>query len=127
MSKEIIVLKTEEFSGMIYNRNFCEGAMAMNGKLGKNFKKIILVESIVLACALGLFRVFLFPVLSRGGMMHLAMSMHIFMVGLMVTIFTTLTVFFKRGFKDKKYLIAMPAIFTIFGYLLIIMANGMNI
>lgn len=91
-----------------------------------NFIKFIIGECIVLAIAVFSLRLWLFPYLAQGGMKHVIISTHAFMIGLTATLFSILAILVKRKWKSHKKFILPPAIFMVFGYILLLVANELN-
>lgn len=101
----------------------------MNGEKTKKltgFVKIIIAECIVLAICFVAARIWVFPYLAQGGMKHVIVATHAFMIGLTCTIFAILAVLLRRKWKSHKKYILIPVIFTVFGYLLLMAANDIN-
>ncbi len=91
-----------------------------------SFKKAVIIESAVLAVLLVVFRLFLFPLMTQG-MMHVRVSMHIFAIGLMASIFAAFAITVKRVWKTHGKYMLMPIIFTVFGFLMQCFANEIDI
>lgn len=91
-----------------------------------SFVKAVIVECIVLALCVIAARIWIFPHLAHGGMKHVIIATHCFMIGLSATVFAIFAVLFRRKWKTHKKFILPPAIFAIFGYLLLIAANDIN-
>lgn len=90
------------------------------------FKKIIIIECAVLIVLAVVLRVLVFPYLAQGGMKHVVVATHAFMIGLTATVFSIFAVLFRRLWKTHKKYVLIPAIFTVFGYLLLMAANDIN-
>ncbi|MGM9552415.1 MAG: hypothetical protein ACI3XA_09205, partial [Clostridia bacterium] len=86
-----------------------------NKKLNR-FTKIVIGEVAFLLLALVISRGVIFPRIAGKGMWHIRIATEIMVFGLTATIFTTFAVFFKREWRKSKKYIAIPAIFTVFGY-----------
>ncbi|MBR5535845.1 MAG: hypothetical protein IKU60_04270 [Clostridia bacterium] len=97
-----------------------------NKKKLSKFSKAVIVEIMVLCVLTVVLRIWVLPYLAHGGMLHVALSTHVFMIGLTATAFTLFAVFFKRGWRGHKKYILIPGIFTVFGYILLALANEMN-
>lgn len=95
-------------------------------KPDKRFKKIIIVEVIILVAALFVFRGLVFPVVSKTSMLHVEIAMHSLMIGLTASCFSVFAILFKRVWKTHKKYVLLPAIFTVFGYLMLMLANELN-
>ncbi len=95
----------------------------MNGKM----KKFIIGEIIVLAIVLLLCAGWIFPAIAGPGMLHVAISVHTFMIGLTATIFSLIAVFLRKKWKTHKIYVLIPVIFTVFGYVMQIIANNTNL
>ncbi len=91
-----------------------------------SFKKAVIIEAAVLAALLVVFRLFLFPLMTKG-MMHVVISTHIFAIGLMASIFAAFAITVKRAWKTHGKYILMPIIFTVFGFLMQCLANEVSI
>ena len=90
------------------------------------FAKIIIAECITLAAAAFVLRLWVFPYLAQYGMKHVVISTHAFMIGLTATLFSVFAILFKRVWKSHKKYILPPAIFAVFGYILLMLANEIN-
>ncbi len=91
-----------------------------------SFGKIIIAECIILMVCAVVLRLGVFPLLARGGMKHVVVATHVFMIGLTATMFSIFAIFFRRKWKSHKKYILPPAIFTLFGYILLALANEIN-
>ncbi len=90
------------------------------------FGKIIIAECIVLIICAIILRLGVFPYLARGGMKHVVVATHAFMIGLTATMFSMLAIFVRRKWKTHKKYVLLPGIFTLFGYILLTLANEIN-
>lgn len=90
------------------------------------FSKVIITECIVLIILAVVMRAGVFPYLARGGMKHVVVATHTFMIGLTATVFSIFAVLFRRLWKSHKKYILIPVIFTVFGYVLLTLANELN-
>lgn len=90
------------------------------------FAKIIIAECAILAMAVFVLRLWVFPYIAQGGMKHVVIATHAFMIGLTATLFSVFAILFKRVWKSHKKYILPPAIFTVFGYILLMLANEIN-
>lgn len=90
------------------------------------FVKIVIAECAVLVVCALVMRLGVFPYLARGGMKHVVLAMHTFMIGLTATLFSILAILVKRKWKTHKKYIILPAIFMVFGYILLALANEIN-
>ncbi len=90
------------------------------------FVKAVIVECVVLVLCVIAARVWVFPYLAQGGMKHVVVATHFFMIGLSATVFAVFAILFSRKWKTHKKFILPPAIFAIFGYLLLMAANDIN-
>ena len=94
-------------------------------KLGV-FGKIIIAECIILLLCAVILRLGVFPYLAHGGMKHVVVATHTFMIGLTATLFSLFAILFRRKWQSHKKYILLPGIFTVFGYILLILANEIN-
>lgn len=99
--------------------------MGEKKKLG-TFGKIVIAECVVLLICAFVMRLGVFPYLARGGMKHVVLATHAFMIGLTATLFSIIAVLVKRKWKSHRKYIVFPAIFMVFGYILQILANEIN-
>ena len=90
------------------------------------FTKVIIAECVILAIAAFILRLWVFPYLAHGGMKHVVVATHAFMIGLTATLFSILAIIVKRKWKSHKKYILPPAIFMVFGYILLMLANEIN-
>lgn len=90
------------------------------------FRNIVITESAVLAAALVIFRVFVFRLINDERMLHITLSTHAFMIGATLTIFCAFALTVKRAWKAYGKLMLLPAIFTLFGILMQIMAYDVD-
>lgn len=91
-----------------------------------NFTKFIIGECIILAIAVLSLRSWVFPYLAHGGMKHVVISTHALMIGITSTLFSIVAILVKRKWKSHKKFILPPAIFMVFGYILLLVANELN-
>lgn len=91
------------------------------------FMKIVIAEIIVLAVLLVVSRLWLFPFISGMAMLHVQIAINTLMIGICATIFTVFAVFFKKEWRKSKKYIVLPVIFTVFGYLLLKMAEEISL
>ncbi len=97
-------------------------------KKGNNrFKTFIIAEIIFLVIMLFVARMWILPALSGESMLHIRVATNVFMIGLCVSIFTLFATFFKREWRGNKKYIAIPAIFTVFGFLLMQFAQEVSL
>ena len=90
------------------------------------FTKIVIAECVILFICAVILRLGVFPTLAHGGMKHVVVATHAFMIGLTATLFSAFAVVFKRKWKSHKKYIILPAIFMVFGYILLALANEIN-
>ena len=90
------------------------------------FAKIVIAECVVLLVCAVVMRLGVFPYLARGGMKHVVLATHAFMIGLTATLFSVVAVLVKRKWNSHKKYIILPAIFMVFGYILLALANEIN-
>lgn len=93
---------------------------------GFKFRNIAIIEGIVLAIALVIFRVFIFRLINDERMLHVTLSTHIFMIGATLTIFCAFAFTVKRAWKTHGKFILLPVIFTVFGILMQAMAYDVD-
>ncbi|MBQ6795961.1 MAG: hypothetical protein IJO83_07440 [Clostridia bacterium] len=94
-------------------------------KLGV-FGKIVIAECIVLLLCAVILRLGVFPYLAHGGMKHVVLATHTFMIGLTATLFSLFAIVFCRKWKSHKKYVILPAVFMVFGYILLMLANEIN-
>lgn len=90
------------------------------------FCKAIIAECVILLVCAVVLRLTVFPVFAQGGMKHVVIATHTFMIGFTATMFSILAVLVRRKWKSHKKYILPPAIFTLFGYILLALANEIN-
>lgn len=88
--------------------------------------KIIIGEVIALVIVLIICRGFIFPPMSKVGEMHTVISLHSFMIGLTATIFSLFAITFRKVWKTHGKYVLIPVIFTVFGYLMIMIAQEIS-
>lgn len=91
-----------------------------------NFTKFIIGEGAVLIIALLVCRGWVFPFLARGGMGHVEIATHVMMIGVTATIFSVFAILFRRVWSTHKKYVLIPAIFTVFGFLMQMIASELN-
>ncbi len=89
-------------------------------------KNIAIIEGIVLAIALVIFRVFVFRLINDERMLHIKLSTHIFMIGATLTVFCAFALTVKRAWKTHGKFMLLPGIFTVFGILMQAMAYDVD-
>lgn len=98
----------------------------MDDREMRNVKRVIIVEAVMLIAAAVILRIWVFPYLAEGGMKHVAVATHAFMIGITATIFSAVAISVKRLWKTHKIYVLIPVIFTVFGYLMLMAANDLN-
>ena len=93
-----------------------------------NFGKIVIGEIIVLLVVLVLCRIFIFPAIGgRMDMLHIQIATHTIMTGICATIFSVFAIVVKKKIKTHKKYIIIPVIFTLFGFLMHMLAEEISV
>lgn len=90
------------------------------------FRNIAIIEGIVLAAALVVFRLFIFRLLNGQNMLHVSIAVHAFMIGATLTLFCAFALTVKRAWKTHGKFMLLPVMFTVFGLLLQAMAYDVD-
>lgn len=99
----------------------------MEKKTLSKIKKFILGEIIVLAVVLLLCGGWIFPLIAGEEMLHVTISIHTFMIGITATAFSLFAILFRRVWRSHKIFVLIPVVFTVFGYLMLVAANNINL
>ena len=102
----------------------------MNEKKGfklNKFTKVIIGEIILLAVMVLVCRMWIFPVISGINMYHIQVATHAVMIGICMVIFSVMAILAKRKWKTHKKYVLLPVIFTVFAYILYVVAGEISV